>query len=282
MTELSRFYANLVRRHSTVSGVLAAVAMTILAAAIARGHVGQAVAYLSAVSVGVIAIDVVSLLDRQARTRTTPVRHPPLESLMLFACWAIAIAWLTGRFVFDYRPASAPLRLLWVTCGLGSVFSVMPALFLLARRYWPTDLGLRFSGIVTALPVLVVFAAIALIFSRGSMTWAEIRQGNTTMGIVLMTLSAAVPEEFFRFVWQTRLAAWARNPAVGWMIATVAWAMLHGPKDFSESRSLTTAAVDVVNIVPLGLLWGYLSHRTSSFLPSLLLHGMNVWGLQNL
>jgi membrane protease YdiL (CAAX protease family) len=38
----------------------------------------------------------------------------------------------------------------------------------------------------------------------------------------------------------------------------------------------------VVDIVPLGLLWGYLMHRTRSLLPSTLLHATNIWGLQNL
>ena len=38
----------------------------------------------------------------------------------------------------------------------------------------------------------------------------------------------------------------------------------------------------MADIVPLGLLWGYLTHRTGSFLPSVVLHATNIWGLQNL
>ena len=36
-----------------------------------------------------------------------------------------------------------------------------------------------------------------------------------------------------------------------------------------------------VRIVPLGLMWGYITYRTKSLLPATLVHGLNVWGLQN-
>ena len=73
-----------------------------------------------------------------------------------------------------------------------------------------------------------------------------------------------------------------KNPAFGWLISSIAWAMLHGPVAYSQSHSTVQAMLSVIDIVPLGLLWGYLTHRTGSFLPSMLLHGLNFWGLQNL
>jgi membrane protease YdiL (CAAX protease family) len=72
-----------------------------------------------------------------------------------------------------------------------------------------------------------------------------------------------------------------KNPADGWLTASIAWAALHGPVDYSQSHSLFEAMLGVINIVPLGLLWGYLMQRTGSCLPSMLLHGLNFWGLQN-
>jgi Type II CAAX prenyl endopeptidase Rce1-like len=57
--------------------------------------------------------------------------------------------------------------------------------------------------------------------------------------------------------------------------------LLRRPVDYSQSHSTVEAMLGVINIVPLGLLWGYLTHRTGSFLPSMLLHGLNFWGLQN-
>jgi membrane protease YdiL (CAAX protease family) len=34
-------------------------------------------------------------------------------------------------------------------------------------------------------------------------------------------------------------------------------------------------------MMPIGFLWGYLTHRTKSLLPAVLVHGLNFWGLQN-
>jgi membrane protease YdiL (CAAX protease family) len=116
---------------------------------------------------------------------------------------------------------------------------------------------------------------------------ASTRHGNTSQCLVYLAAVAisvveCLPEEFFRFAWQTRIGAWMKNPAAGWLIASMAWAVLHGPVDYSQSHSTVEAMLSVIDIVPLGLLWGYLSHRTGSFLPSVLLHGLNFWGLQNL
>jgi hypothetical protein len=36
-----------------------------------------------------------------------------------------------------------------------------------------------------------------------------------------------------------------------------------------------------VRIIPIGLMCGYLTHRTKSIIPSVLVHGSNFWGLQN-
>lgn len=36
-----------------------------------------------------------------------------------------------------------------------------------------------------------------------------------------------------------------------------------------------------VSILPLGLMWGYITYRTKSLIRTTLVHGFNVWGLQN-
>jgi hypothetical protein len=72
----------------------------------------------------------------------------------------IAAGWLFCRFVLNYRPPSGPLQLAWIVIGLGSVFSILPALFLLSRRYGVANLGLRLQGIATTLPVLAIFAGL--------------------------------------------------------------------------------------------------------------------------
>jgi membrane protease YdiL (CAAX protease family) len=72
------------------------------------------------------------------------------------------------------------------------------------------------------------------------------------------------------------------NKAWGWLIATTIWAFMHAPKWYWESKDLVEVILASIVRIPLGLMWGYLTHRTKSILPSVLVHGTNYWGLQNL
>jgi hypothetical protein len=275
---LTRHYGGLAARHPAHVAVLVLLVLEIAAAAVMRGKVWQTSMYGLVICACVIVIDAMSL-GRPVAT-AAPVKRAAPESLMLIVCWVVAMAWLISRFVFHWRPSGWLLLMIWVTVGLGAVFNALPALWLLASRYSPRDLGVRVSGLTIALPALAIFATLTLAASRGSMTIGEIRQ-MTPLDIVLVALSAAVPEEFFRFVWQTRLGAWCASPATAWLIATATWAMLHGPKDFDDAHAVGATVQGIIDIVPLGLLWGYLTRRTGSFLPSALLHATNIWGLQN-
>lgn len=275
------FYVALVRKHPGISAILGCIVFVMLAASIRRADIKRTLAYLAAVAISVVVIDVLSHV-RQAGPKPLPVRDSRFESLVLIVFGLIALAWLTSRFVFNYRPETGVLRLAWIFIGLGAVFNILPALFLFIRGYWPAALGLRFQGVMVAFPVLAIFAAITFAFSRNSITWSgALAESGSPLGLALTAMSACLPEEFFRIVWQTRIGAWMRNPASGWLIASIAWAALHGPVDYSESHSAVDAMLGAINIVPLGLLWGYLTYRTGSFLPSMVLHGLNFWGLQN-
>ncbi len=92
---------------------------------------------------------------------------------------------------------------------------------------------------------------------------------------------AALSEEFFRVIGQTRLGALLHNVGMGWFLTTLIWALMHPPKWYGDDRNLTEAMLGSIRIIPLGLVWGYLTHRTKSILPAILVHGTNVWGVQN-
>jgi membrane protease YdiL (CAAX protease family) len=132
--------------------------------------------------------------------------------------------------------------------------------------------------------VISIFATFAFAFTQSSITWSRIVEdtGGSWLGVVATALSAGVPEEFSRFVWQTRVGALFGNRAAGWLVATCVWAVLHGPKVWGDTHSMPAVVLSVLNIIPLGLLWGHITHRTRSILPSILIHATNVWGLQNL
>jgi membrane protease YdiL (CAAX protease family) len=270
------------RRHPAAALMVGALGVAILVNAAIQGDLGRALLYFGAIGAGLVAIEVV-LARWPVRAPVPVVRGAGLELGVLTASFAVGLFWLYGRFVRDYRPAPGPGRIIWLLLLAGCVFNALPALFLLVRRYRLRDLGLAVSGVPAAALVIAIFA-LASLATPTSITWKAIVEdsGGSATGVLSMALLAAVPEEFFRFVWQTRAGAVLANRATGWMVASVAWAMLHGPKDWNESHSLAATVMGVLNIVPLGLLWGYLTHRTRSMVSSILLHATNVWGLQNL
>jgi membrane protease YdiL (CAAX protease family) len=187
---------------------------------------------------------------------------------------------LFGRFVSGYTIPSAILRL----AAVSTVFNIPLVLVLLILRYRLGDLGVRFRGFVPVPLVILCFGVPAAGFSPSSLTMkAAYDEAGSIWGLLSGSLgAAALPEEFFRFVWQTRVGAFLHNRAAGWLIASVLWAALHIPNEYGDSHSLAGTLAYTVSIIPLGLLWGYLTMRTGSILPSVLLHGTNVWGLQNL
>jgi len=271
------------RRHPLVTGVVGAVAVSILLRAYDAGDLGRAVAYLAVVVVSVILVDLVVWRSRNPG-KPVAVRNAGLELGVLAVSFAAGAAWLYARFVARYQPAPGLFRLVWLALLVGCVFNALPALFLLARRYRVSELGVRASGLAAFPLVLAIFAASSLVLFPGAVTWKGIvaETGGSWSAILGTALLAAVPEEFFRFAWQTRVGAWLKRPAAGWLVASIAWALLHGPKDWDESHSVGDTVMGMVDIVPLGLLWGYLTRRSQSMLPSVLLHLTNVWGLQNL
>jgi membrane protease YdiL (CAAX protease family) len=259
------------------------VIVVILVNASIRGDLGRAALYLIVLATSAGVVDLT--LDRwPSSDRPVAVHGARFETALLFVSLAAGLVWLFARFVRDYRPAPGPLRLLWLAVLVGCVFNALPALFLLARRYRLSDLGLRFTGLQAVPIVVAAFAGSATLLAPTTTTWKAIldESGGSTWAVIGTALLASVPEEFFRFVWQTRVGVWLQRPATGWLVATVAWSLLHGPKDWDETHSLVGTVMGMLNIVPLGLLWGYLTHRTRSILPSVVLHATNVWGLQNL
>lgn len=278
---MSSYAIDAARRHPRATAIVGVTVAVVLANAVVQGDARRALLYLGVVSLSVAAIDVV--LGREAPS-PTGVRSPGWESAWLAGAYVLGFAWLFARFVLDFRPAPGLLRLGWLVVLIAFVFQAGPAAFLLARRYRLGDLGLRLAGLQAAPLVILLFGSSALVFTPGHATWrmAFEEAGGSWLAVVQTALLAAVPEEFFRFAWQTRLGAWLKSPAVGWLVAAFVWAGLHAPKDWDDTHAVGSTVMGVINIVPLGLLWGYLTHRTRSILPSIALHATNIWGLQNL
>jgi membrane protease YdiL (CAAX protease family) len=96
------------------------------------------------------------------------------------------------------------------------------------------------------------------------MIWDEFGSVTSLIGSGLL---AAFSEEFLRMTWQTRQGALLKNPAA-WFITAWIWSLLHFPNYGSLHSCL--------EIVPEGLMWGYVMFRTRSLLPTMILHMGNI------
>ena len=271
------------RRHPIVTALVAVLAAVVVGAAIWNGRLTGALIYLGAVAAGVALTELV-LARWPVRTAELPVKGARFELAMIAAVFVVGTVWLVAQFVWQYHPPPGIRRLLWVGILFTCVFQAAPALVLLARRYSLAQLGLRLSGLHVAVAVLVVFASAGLILRPASSTWMEIQRetGGNLLAVVGLALTAALPEEFFRFLWQSRAGVVFGNRAVAWLSASALWSLQHAPKWWDQWHTPLPVAIAAATILPLGLLWGYVTYRTRSLLPSIVLHATNIWGLQNL
>jgi hypothetical protein len=133
--------------------------------AVTRHAPGPTAVYGAAIGLSVFLIDA-AVARWPVSIRELPVRSPRLEALVAAITALVSFGCLWLLFVSHYRPNSPLATFLVVVPGLGSVFGVTLALFLLARGYGPSDLGLRVEGLSFSLPVITVFGVLAFAFNR--------------------------------------------------------------------------------------------------------------------
>ena len=244
-----------------------------------EGRALEMITYLGAVVLSAVIVDVsVALLEKPRID--FPVRAPRTEVMVAAVLYFGSAAVFAFRFSHWFPVHSLSLRLLFVAGMFLFGFHILLAVFLLARGYGLRDLGIRFWGFA---PVLFVMACcmglVALATPLRDVWVGSYREigGSVWAWIEVGLLSAALPEEFFRMVWQTRLGKLLNNSAAGWLIASVLWAAMHSFL-YSQGRSHLQTLFLVLDIVPYGLLLGYLTHRTRSILPAIVLHATKfVW-----
>jgi membrane protease YdiL (CAAX protease family) len=215
-----------------------------------------------------------------------PIKRPPWqESLLVLAFTCAAFVPLSVRFSHLWPIHNAPARavfaaaMLFFTLGAG-----LACIYLFVYRYRLTDLGVNFRYWYVALAVHILFGVITLAFAPQKSHWQATFRADGVWGTVVEgVLTAAIPEEFLRMLLMTRLGAVFSNKGMGLFVATFLWASLHIPVFWSgvPQWSFWRALISPWGIIPIGLLWGYITHRTRSLVPSVLLHGFNLWGLQN-
>ena len=262
---MPRSYARAIRRHPWVSGALIAIAIAVLAC---ERSPAKALVYLATMLLCALAVDRVS-----PPPLAIVVRRPRYEAIVAIGFVTLGIAAVALRDALP-RP--------WIGIAiLLLTFPIALVLVLLAWRYSPRELGMRARGLLAAPIAIALTAAAAFAVDPDGVTLSRALEESGGWLQLLFTalVAAALSEEVTRFVLQTRVAAALRNPAAGWLIASAIWALAHVPS-FADG-DLVDGAIGAVRILPIGLLWGYLTLRTGSIVPAVLAHAANLWGLQN-
>jgi membrane protease YdiL (CAAX protease family) len=291
---LSRLFAALhrrtadVRAHPLVTLALLALAAWIVAVASDKP---KAIAYLAACIVCALVADALTSQPADGKRGETTAGEPRLrvesprtEFLVLCAFAAFAAPGMYAGFgVFDGlapRPLLVAVRIVGMLCLL----QVVPVLWLAWRGYRATSLGVRWTGASAAFACAALVAATALSIDPDGAPPVKAVRAGAWAELALVIVGAApqvIAEEVLRLTLQTRIAALTKNAALGWLLATLPWALLHIPAWMNSGGSLEGAVGGALRIVPIGLMWGFLTWRTGSIVPALLAHQLNVFGLQN-
>jgi membrane protease YdiL (CAAX protease family) len=172
---------------------------------------------------------------------------------------------------------------------LGIFFFTFPlgiAIYLLIKKYKIVQLGLSFKPLSYLLLGLIIWGItglFAFIFNKGGIIWEEgYKELGGVSGIILEgVIGAGLVEEFSRFVMQSRFHSVFKWNGFHILFATTLWAFMHFPKNYFEGGQTLDIVIYCVQIIPIGFIWGYLTHRTKSIVPATLAHGLNLWGFQN-
>lgn len=264
-------YTGMLRRHPMVASLTVLVMATVLVEIHWFGQANRRIAYVVAMGCGVLITD---LIVSRKRTRPVPlaVRRPAVELGAAAGIYLVTLVLLMNNFHWHWHDSTLAIH---AVSRIGILVFLLLQIPLLAfhvagMKYRLRDLGFRSYGLEIALCVLPCFAVLATV-SHTWVPWQSVRgEFGSPMNLASSAFLAAFSEEVLRIIWQTRLAALLKNPAVAWFATAWIWSLLHYPMYGSVQACL--------QIVPEGLMWGYIVFRTKSLSPTMLLHMTNfLW-----
>lgn len=216
------------------------------------------------------------------------VKEPKKELTIAIFFSIIGILFLTLNFML--KSNTIPDKIFTkIPIGLGSIIFTMPIgiiIYLLIKRYKLMRLGLTtqpLKSIILGLIIWGLTGLFAYIFNKEGMLWTRAYEelGGIIGIIVQGVIGAALFEEFSRFVIQSRSKAVFKANGINILLATTIWAFMHFPVTYFKGAEISGALIYCIQIIPIGFVWGYMTQRTKSIIPSTITHGINLWGFQN-
>ncbi len=245
----------------------------------------HALAYIGAVWLCAFITDIIVI----ARPRTStgfPIRKPlKKELLTIIICVLLGSAFLIIRFFTDWQRLPNIVRLAAIPLVLFTFQAVQAIIYLFVFKYKFKELGVNLNYWYLPIILHIVWGGITLWLAPNESHWQEAYKEYGIFGSLFTgIISAALPEEFMRLLFQTRIGKALTSPAMGLFIATAIWGAMHIPIGHSQNHERVTlwhATVGIAYLTPIGMFWGYLTQRTKSLFPAVMMHGLNLWGLQN-
>jgi membrane protease YdiL (CAAX protease family) len=273
-----------IKRHPFVTVLIGILGLAITVRGFWKGNAWQMSGYLVALVLSAITVELLTAKFENRLEKTTS-HSPRKELIWIVSTQAIVIIFAVIRFQLVSNWQSAPLLAKLPFYVVNALF-VFPIVLLAAFRKWGYsfgELGFRFRYFWVGLPVILIFAlATFIVIPERDNYAANYRDLGLLQMFFISFIIAATPEEFVRYLAQTRFGKLFANNAAGWLVASLIWASLHLPSFYANnSRGFVSAIWAVIGILPLGLLWSFINHRTKSIIPAVLVHGTNLWALHD-
>ncbi|MFM2387893.1 MAG: hypothetical protein RL660_2650 [Bacteroidota bacterium] len=275
-----------IKDNSQILVLMTLINCFVLANHILKGNIKHGIGYFVFFYVAVLAI--YTFTNRVPPRHNIEVKEPKKELTIaiLFACLGLVFLFLN----FMLKAKAFPDKIFTkIPIGLGNLFFATPFgifIYLLLKRYKFMALGFTTKPllhIALGICIWAITGIIAYMCNPDGMLWSKAyKEMGGLLGIILQgVIGAALFEEFNRFIIQSRFAGLFKTSGMGILFATTIWAFMHFPVNYSKGCEVADIILYCVQIIPLGFVWGYLTERTKSIVPSIFAHGFNLWGLQN-
>lgn len=215
------------------------------------------------------------------------VIHPKNEFYVIAFTQIVVVSLTIFWFlVVDHSTVNFVVKIITLVLRLLFVFPIFLLVYFLAiKKYTLKQLGiLGFDHWYVSLPIILLIGGVSYLFFPDGLQFKAILKENGYHSLITLGfLTAAIPEEITRSLFQSRLGIMLNNKIIAWFAASVLWAVIHIPLfTFNTNGNYYDAIISALGILPIGLLWGYLNERYKSIIPSVLIHGTNLWGLHNI
>ncbi len=261
-----------------------ALALVLMALAIQQQAMAKTASFLATMSTCFLLTEFMCFTGG-LKFKALSVKQPKVELMIVVLVQVLVIGLLVFWFLIVGQEVGTGVKIVIGILRLLLAYPIFYLIYFLAiKRYKLKALGFtRFSHWYMALPVIVLIGGVSyLFFPEGLQFEGMLEESGYLSFVTLGFLTAAIPEEITRTLLHTRLNAVFQHQGVAWFFTSLFWALTHIPSFMANSGDAYGAFIGALGILPIGLLWGYLNHRFKSIIPSVLIHGTNLWGLQNI